>query len=141
MQVICVVAMHCFHKFSRLYRFPSILIAILVLTSTVSAATSSRKRRAHRTSKQRVTAVKRSAKSTTMRSTSLRGSRATLIRGGPWTEPTYANSTDGDRIDGEDLQIRRAAVDALGPFNGSVVVVDPTTGRILSMVNQKLALG
>ena len=31
----------------------------------------------------------------------------------------------GDFIDGEDLTIRRAAVDALGPYNGSVVVVDP----------------
>ncbi len=31
-------------------------------------------------------------------------------------------------------------MDALGPFNGSVVVVDPANGRILSMVNQRLAL-
>jgi penicillin-binding protein 2 len=59
----------------------------------------------------------------------------------PWSEPTYADSTVGDNVDGEDLAIRRAAVDALGPFNGSVVVVDPTNGRILTMVNQKLALG
>jgi len=58
----------------------------------------------------------------------------------PWDVPTYADSTIGDVIDGEDLQVRRAAVDALGPFNGSVVVADPTSGRILSMVNQKLAL-
>jgi len=64
-----------------------------------------------------------------------------IVRGGPWTEPTYADSTDGDNIDGEDLPIRRAAVAALGPYNGSVVVVDPGTGRILSMVNQKIALG
>jgi cell division protein FtsI/penicillin-binding protein 2 len=66
---------------------------------------------------------------------------APVIRGGPWTEPTYADSTSGDFIDGEDLTIRRAAVEALGPYNGSVVVVDPQTGRILSMVNQKVALG
>jgi len=59
----------------------------------------------------------------------------------PWSEPTYADSTVGDNVDGEDLAIRRAAVEALGPFNGSVVVVDPTSGRILTMVNQKLALG
>ena len=45
-----------------------------------------------------------------------------------------------DNVDGEDLEIRRAAVEALGPYNGSVVVVDPTTGRILTIVNQKLAL-
>ena len=66
---------------------------------------------------------------------------APFVRGGPWTEPTYADSTAGDFVDGEDLTIRRAAVEALGPYNGSVVVVDPFTGRILTMVNQKQALG
>ncbi len=44
-------------------------------------------------------------------------------------------------MDGEDLDVRRAAVEALGPLNGSVVVSDPNTGRILTIVNQKLALG
>jgi len=67
--------------------------------------------------------------------------RLGVVRGGPWTEPTFADSTQGDNIDGEDLEIRRAAVEALGPYNGSVVVVDPATGRILSAVNQRLALG
>ena len=65
---------------------------------------------------------------------------APIIAGGPWTSPTYADSTNGDNIDGEDLDIRRAAVDALGQYNGSVVVVDPGNGRILTMVNQKMAL-
>ena len=63
-----------------------------------------------------------------------------VIAGGPWTEPTFADSTSGDTVDGEDMTIRRAAVDALGTYNGSVVVADPGTGRILSMVNQRLAL-
>jgi cell division protein FtsI/penicillin-binding protein 2 len=63
------------------------------------------------------------------------------VAGGPWTEPTFADSTDGDNVDGEDLVVRRAAVEALGEYNGSVVAVDPSNGRILSMVNQKLALG
>ena len=58
----------------------------------------------------------------------------------PWTEPTYADSTVGDSVDGEDLEVRKAAVDALGPYNGTVVIADPNTGRILSVVNQKLAL-
>ena len=53
----------------------------------------------------------------------------------PGVDPTM-----GDNVDGDDLVIRRAAVAALGTFAGSVVVVDPTSGRILSMVNQKLAL-
>jgi penicillin-binding protein 2 len=35
---------------------------------------------------------------------------------------------------------RRAAVDALGKLNGTVVVADPSTGRILTIVNQQLAL-
>jgi penicillin-binding protein 2 len=60
---------------------------------------------------------------------------------GLWDEPTYADSTLGDNVDGEDLDVRRAAVEALGPLNGAVVVSDPNTGRILAMVNQKLALG
>jgi cell division protein FtsI/penicillin-binding protein 2 len=66
---------------------------------------------------------------------------AARVAGGPWTVPTYAASSLGDWVDGEDLEVRRAAVEALGPYNGSVVVVDPSTGRILTMVNQKLALG
>jgi penicillin-binding protein 2 len=58
----------------------------------------------------------------------------------PWATPTFAASTQGDSVDGEDLMVRRAAVAALGPYNGAVVVADPNTGRILTIVNQKLAL-
>src|SRR5260370_304654 len=59
---------------------------------------------------------------------------------GLWDEPTFADSTLGDNVDGEDLDVRRAAVEALGPLNGSVVVSDPNTRRVPAMVNQKLAL-
>ncbi len=65
---------------------------------------------------------------------------APVIRGGPWLEPTFADSTQGDKVDGEDLAVRRAAVAALGDYNGTVVAVDPSNGRILTMVNQKEAL-
>jgi penicillin-binding protein 2 len=54
--------------------------------------------------------------------------------------PPPVDPTDGDNVDGEDLDVRRAAVAALGTTRGSVVVADPNTGRILTMVNQKLAL-
>src|SRR5215472_2914504 len=64
-----------------------------------------------------------------------------IVRGGPWTEPTYADSTDGDSVTGEDLTVRRISLRALGPYNGSVVIVDSATGRILSILNQRLALG
>ncbi len=56
-----------------------------------------------------------------------------------WSAPPV-DPTEGDNVDGDDLVIRRAAVAALGTMNGSVVVVDPTSGRILTIVNQKLAL-
>ena len=58
-----------------------------------------------------------------------------------WDEPTYKDSTSGDHTVGEDLVVRQAAVQALGSLNGSIVVADPETGRILTIVNQQLALG
>jgi penicillin-binding protein 2 len=41
---------------------------------------------------------------------------------------------------GEDPVVRQAAIDALGNMNGTVVAIEPTSGRVLAMVNQKLAL-
>ncbi len=57
----------------------------------------------------------------------------------PWKEPTYADSSEGDVSAGDDPVVRAAAVEALGPLNGSVVVADPQSGRILTVVNQQLA--
>src|SRR5271155_1616192 len=48
--------------------------------------------------------------------------------------------TGGDVTAGEDAVVRQAAIDALGNMNGTVVAIEPTSGRILAMVNQKLAL-
>lgn len=45
-----------------------------------------------------------------------------------------------DKVAGEDPIVRQAAIDALGGMNGTAVVIDPNNGRILAMVNQKLAL-
>jgi penicillin-binding protein 2 len=53
---------------------------------------------------------------------------------------TSADITDGDITTGEDPVVRQAAIDALGNMNGTVVAIEPTSGRILAMVNQKLAL-
>jgi penicillin-binding protein 2 len=53
--------------------------------------------------------------------------------------PPPVDPTEGDNVDGDDLTIRRAAVAALGGMKGSVVVVDPSEGRVLTIVNQKLA--
>src|ERR1700757_1927860 len=47
--------------------------------------------------------------------------------------------TLGDIAANDDPVVRAAAIEALGRYNGSVVAVDPNTGRILTVVNQKLA--
>lgn len=51
-----------------------------------------------------------------------------------------AGPAAGDYVAGEEPEIRRAAVEALGDLEGTVVVADAKTGRLLTMVNQKLAL-
>jgi cell division protein FtsI/penicillin-binding protein 2 len=116
------------NRYSQLGKFLSFILVLIVATSYASATpTNHRKKR-------------RSTRTALV----VRAGTRTLhhrVTYSPWTEPTYADSTNGDNVDGEELEIRRAAVEALGPMNGSVVVVDPTNGRILSMVNQKLALG
>src|SRR5579862_3189364 len=53
--------------------------------------------------------------------------------------PTFANSTKGDVATFDDPIVRAAAVAGLGRYNGSVVAIDPNTGRILTIVNQDLA--
>ena len=51
-----------------------------------------------------------------------------------------SDQTVGDVTTGEDPVVREAAIAALGNMNGTVVAIDPSNGRILAMVNQKLAL-
>lgn len=89
----------------------------------------------------RAVAAKRSRKK------SARPARTTRTRRGrqryrrvSFAVSNFADSAAGDSLDGEDLVVREAALFALGPYNGTVVVTDPQTGRILSIINQKLAL-
>lgn len=136
-------------------------LALTVLTTFARAATTtttphkSKKKTAHtktvaksRTAGQKTRSSHRVAATTSASASRKHHVTRTLARGRrhsgwvqTWDEPTYANSTNGDNLDGEDLVVRRAAVEALGPYNGAIVVVDPNNGRILTMVNQKLALG
>ena len=55
--------------------------------------------------------------------------------------PTYADSVRDDDPRFDDPIVRQAVVEGLGRYNGSVVAVDPNTGRILAIVNQKIAFG
>src|SRR5580698_1001442 len=55
--------------------------------------------------------------------------------------PTFANSTLADIGTFDDPIVREAAVEGLGRYNGAVVAVNPNTGRVLTVVNQKVAFG
>ncbi len=58
-----------------------------------------------------------------------------------FTADSFTNdNTVGDIAEGEDPVVRRAAINALGDMAGTAVAIDPSNGRILAMVNQKLAL-
>ena len=58
-----------------------------------------------------------------------------------FTTSSFAQDvSEGDITAGENPVVRDAAIDALAGMNGTVVAIEPTSGRILAMVNQKLAL-
>ncbi len=88
----------------------------------------------------------RSSRGTTARATSARvKSVSVTTRRHRWHERYSMSSfaddiTAGDVTAGEDPVVRKAAIDALGNMNGTVVAIEPTSGRVLAMVNQKLAL-
>jgi cell division protein FtsI/penicillin-binding protein 2 len=77
----------------------------------------------------------------TSRRTTAHHARRRRRRWNPWHVSSFSDPGADDDPAGEDPVVRAAAVEAMGRWNGSVVVVDPNTGRILSIVNQKLALG
>jgi penicillin-binding protein 2 len=52
---------------------------------------------------------------------------------------SYADPGKNDAVAYDDPVIRQIAVEALGHSNGSVLAMNPSTGRILTIVNQKMA--
>jgi penicillin-binding protein 2 len=61
-------------------------------------------------------------------------------RWSPWNVSSFGDPAALDDPVGDDPAIRQMALQALGKWNGSIVVVDPNNGRILSLVNRQLAL-
>ncbi|MEO8025798.1 MAG: penicillin-binding transpeptidase domain-containing protein [Bryobacteraceae bacterium] len=132
-----------------LTRFVGIFLTLVLACGTAfGLAPQKRKKKpvSHATALRKAAAAKKQSSSLRKTSASIsrktphaRTVRARRVTRGIWKEPTYADSTIGDNVDGEDLIVRRAAVEALGPLNGTVVVVDPSNGRLLTIVNQKLA--
>jgi cell division protein FtsI/penicillin-binding protein 2 len=127
--------------------FSALIAIIFVLTSQSGNAASVSTRSLTTKSKSRkVTEAPRARKRITRLSRS-RGRRVvrTAHRRRRYYEHFTASSfmddvTDGDVTAGEDPIVRQAAIDALGNMNGTMLAIEPTSGRVLAMVNQKLAL-
>ena len=141
------------------------LIALLLLPLALSAATISPQHTTHSSKKspkvsESASAQKKIAKSRHSSKSAATRSRSTktITKSSTRSVAYYSKSrkrryyerfsgnsfaldqTEGDITAGEDPVVRAAAIDALGNMNGTIVAIDPDSGRILAMVNQKMAL-
>lgn len=87
----------------------------------------------------------KSPKSSRSRRARARALQLARIRAVRARDEALRNSTSAniekDNSVGEDLEIRQAAINALNGRSGTVVVMDPSNGRVYSIVNQQMALG
>ena len=130
------------------FRLAALIVLTFVLDATgIAASVNPHTLSSHSTSHSKTRSVTESQRARRhMRS--LAHSRAPLSKSARrhhYYERFYTSSfaseiTAGDITAGEDPIVREAAIDALGNMNGTVVAIEPTSGRILAMVNQKLAL-
>jgi len=79
------------------------------------------------------------------RSRRVRSRTVTSLKRHHYYERFYASSyssdiTDGDVTAGVDPGGRRATKKKMGNMNGTVLAIEPTSGSVLAMVNQKLEL-
>ncbi len=133
----------------------AMLTLFLVLSSFAATVSTRHESRNNRKIKESANTEKRMAASRHSRAVSsragrrVRSSRAVAAvgkRSRPryyerFTATSFASDPEaGDNVAGEDPVVREAAISALGNMNGTVVAIDPSNGRILAMVNQKLAL-
>jgi cell division protein FtsI/penicillin-binding protein 2 len=132
------------------------LLALVVCASSFAATVSSRKySRAQKqkiaenaSAQKRISHARHSrsvARTTTTHRTTATPSATARASQRRYVERFHTSSfAEGQGLDdvtgGEDPIVRAAAIDALGNMNGTVVAIDPGSGRVLAMVNQKLAL-
>lgn len=124
------------------------LVSVCSFAATVSSRALSRAPRKARTvtentrAQKRMAQLKHSRRVANSRATSrkTRASRRVRYYERFSTSSWADDLTSGDITTGEDPVVRQAAIDALGNMNGTLVAIDPASGRILAMVNQKLAL-
>jgi len=127
----------------------SLILTVSALAATVSTRSLSRSKNRGVTEKpstqRKISRMKHGRRATA--TASARGKRVRLGRRHHYYYERFNTSSfadgrifEGDNTAGEDPIVRQAALDALGNMNGTVVAIDPSNGRVLAMVNQKLAL-
>jgi cell division protein FtsI/penicillin-binding protein 2 len=133
-------------KRSNVARVVVIIASVILIAEAALAATIST-RPLTSTHRRRITENQRARRRMhhLARRRRVRTRTVSALRRHHYYERFYASSyasdiTDGDVTGGEDPVVRQAAIDALGNMNGTVLAIEPTSGRILAMVNQKLAL-
>ncbi|WP_446742401.1 penicillin-binding transpeptidase domain-containing protein [Silvibacterium acidisoli] len=137
---------------------PFALMAVLLLlpVSLKASASTRRRARSHAAAASVRHTARRAGTKTTAKTVSVRTTRTyrgahlrranIVVRRHRIYERFTADSftdqdlTQGDVTAGEDPVVRQAAISALGNMYGTVLAIDPNNGRILAMVNQKLAL-
>jgi cell division protein FtsI/penicillin-binding protein 2 len=121
--------------------FSVLCLAANVNTRSLTGKTKSQKLAESQRARRRMSRLARSRSVTTAsRRTGVRRHRRHRFYERFYTSSFAESITEGDVVEGEDPVVRQAAIDALGNMNGTVVAIEPTSGRILAMVNQKLAL-
>src|ERR1051326_6489817 len=131
-------------------RFARLFIIAIIVSLVGSATAATINTRPLTTSRKSSRSVKENTRARRhmrhlARSRRVRSRTVTSLKRHHYYERFYTSSyasdiTDGDVTTGEDPVVRQAAIDALGNMNGTVLAIQPTSGRILAMVNQKLAL-
>jgi membrane carboxypeptidase/penicillin-binding protein len=153
-----VSTQHAGHKASA-KRSASTAAAHRAASTAAGSHTSSAHLAAHRAASTRTVARTRAAGTHTARTSTAAVSAASTVRtpgaravlavrrtrshttNERFTASSFTdNVTLGDVTAGEDPVVRDAAIEALGNMNGTALAIDPSSGRILAMVNQKLAL-
>ncbi len=107
------------------------------VTHSTTHATSTHRAAAHPVRARHASIARRATVHAAAVAVSARTSSRRVYRRRRYSE--YVDPGEDDVTSYDDPVIRSIAVEALGHENGAVVAVDPTTGRILTVVDQKMA--
>jgi len=129
---------------SAQHKRPSKNKSTVATKNIIAKRDSSKERKANGGAKQRSLEARRRAEELRRKLIEERRRREELIRQARARQMAFErglfestiDNIKNDQTEGEDLEIRRAAIDALGNHAGTIVVMETQTGRVLTIVNQ-----